>query len=206
MTVVGRNCKSREGIRVHRVASLDQPDRGSKNGIPVTSPARSLLDYAASAMPAELERTVTEAYALKLVTEGQIRDAITRAPGRAGVGALRAELRRKGGPRWTRSMAEAKLLALLRQAGLPEPLTNARAAGFEADLLWAEQKLIVEVDGYQFHSHRTAFERDRKRDAAHVLAGYRVIRVTWRQLVDEPLAVVATIARALGATVGRSAS
>ena len=89
------------------------------------------------------------------------------------------------------------MLRLLREARLPQPLTNVRVAGFEADFFWPDRKLIVEFDGYQFHGHRAAFERDRKRDAAHVLAGYRVIRVTWRQLTEEPLAVVATIARAL---------
>ena len=70
-------------------------------------------------------------------------------------------------------------------------------AGYEADFLWPDCKLIVEVDGYQFHGHRQAFEHDRNRDAAHALAGYMVIRVTWIQLTQEPMAVAVTIARAL---------
>jgi very-short-patch-repair endonuclease len=86
---------------------------------------------------------------------------------------------------------------LLRRARLPFPRTNVRLAGYQADFLWPKQRLIVEVDGFQFHGHRYAFERDRKRDAAHVLAGYRVIRITWRQLTEEPMAVAVTIARAL---------
>jgi very-short-patch-repair endonuclease len=89
------------------------------------------------------------------------------------------------------------MLRLLRDARLPEPLTNVRVAGFEADFFWPDQKLIVEFDGYQFHGHRRAFERDRRRDQAHIAAGYTVIRVTWRQLTEEPLAVVATISRVL---------
>ena len=89
---------------------------------------------------------------------------------------------------------------LLRQANLPSPVTQHWVAGYPADFAWPERRLIVEVDGFRFHSHRRAFERDRKRDQAHVLAGYRVIRITWRQLDEEPLSVVATIATALSAS------
>ncbi len=64
--------------------------------------------------------------------------------------------------------------------------------------MWAAQRLVVEVDGFRFHGHRAAFERDRRRDATLVAAGYRVIRVTWRQITEEPLAVVASLGQALG--------
>ena len=90
------------------------------------------------------------------------------------------------------------MLELIRKAGLPAPRTEVRIAGWPADFLWADQRLIVEVDGYPFHSGRRAFERDRRRDQAHIAAGYTVIRVTWRQLTEAPLMVVAAIARALG--------
>jgi very-short-patch-repair endonuclease len=179
------------------VRQLDRAARGRKNGIPVTSPARTLLDYAASARPDELERAIAEASALKLVTDNQIHRALERAPNRPGAAALRAELAREGGPRWTRSDAERRMLNLIREARLPRPMTNVRIEGWQADVLWPEHKLIVEVDGYPFHSHRRAFERDRRRDAAHVAAGYRVIRVTYRQLLEEPLAVAVVIARAI---------
>lgn len=86
---------------------------------------------------------------------------------------------------------------LIRRAILPTPVCNRKVAGHNADFFWPAHRLIVEVDGYQFHSSRWAFERDRKRDAAHVLAGYRVIRITWRQLTEEPIAVAVTIATAL---------
>ncbi len=195
--VVGRDRRPRPGLAVHRVQALDARDRRLKNGIPVTSPARTLLDYALSAMPDELERAIAEAYALKLVTEGEVRGTLERAPNRPGAGRLRAELAREGGPRWTRSEAERRMLGLIRAARLPSPQTQVRIAGWPADFLWPQQQLILEVDGYPFHSHRSAFERDRRRDAAHVAAGYRVIRVTYRQLCDEPLAVAVIVARAL---------
>jgi very-short-patch-repair endonuclease len=70
------------------------------------------------------------------------------------------------------------------------------------DFVWPEHKLVVEVDGYQFHGHRSAFERDRKKDQILIAAGYRVIRITWLQLKHEPLRVAAVIAAAL--TVGRT--
>ena len=90
-------------------------------------------------------------------------------------------------------------MKLIRAAELPPPEVNARVGGFEVDFLWREQRLVVEVDGFRYHSSRAAFERDRRRDAALAAAGYRVIRVTWRQLVEGPEAVVARIAAALAA-------
>jgi len=66
----------------------------------------------------------------------------------------------------------------------------------EVDFLWPEQRLIVEVDGFAFHSSRAAFERDRVRDAELTAAGYRVVRITWQRLVNEPEAVIATLAAA----------
>jgi very-short-patch-repair endonuclease len=97
----------------------------------------------------------------------------------------------------TRSEAERRLLELVRAARLPAPATNRRLHGHEVDFVWRPQRLVVEVDGYAFHSSRSAFERDRRRDADLIREGYRVIRLTWRQLTREPEAVVALLARAL---------
>ena len=89
------------------------------------------------------------------------------------------------------------MLRLIRAAGLPAPLANVLVAGFKADFLWPEERLIVEVDGYPFHGHRAAFEQDHRRDIVHKNAGYEVLRFTARQLEQEPLLVVAAIVRAL---------
>jgi very-short-patch-repair endonuclease len=197
VTVVRRSCRSRTGLRVHNVERLDDRDRRFPRGIPTTSPARTLVDLASDATSDELERAIAEAHALKLVTEDELKAAADRAPKHAGVAALRAELRREAGPQWTQSGGERRMLELIRAAGLPIPQTQNRVAGWPADFLWADQRLIVEFDGYQFHGHRAAFERDRRRDQAHIAAGYTVIRITWRQLTEEPLSVVATIAALL---------
>jgi very-short-patch-repair endonuclease len=110
---------------------------------------------------------------------------------------MRALLAAEGEPAITRSEAERLMRRLIRQAQLPQPKSNVKVAGYEVDFLWPKQRVIVEVDGYRFHSHRSAFERDHRKDLALQEAGYLVIRITWRQLEDEPLAVIAHVARAL---------
>lgn len=197
VTVAGRDCRSRHGLRVHAVARLSAPDRGRRSGIPITSPARTVLDFAATTGREEAERAIAEACALELTDEEQILAAIQRAPKRAGVARIKEILSQPGGPRRTRSGGERATLRLIRAAGLPIPETNAPLLGFTADFLWRDERLIVELDGYAGHSHRAAFERDHRRDIVHKDAGYEVIRFTGKQLEDEPLYVIAVIARAL---------
>jgi very-short-patch-repair endonuclease len=191
--------RSRAGIAVRRIQTLPELDRADTNGIPSVSVALALLEFSAVATGDELERAIAEAYALKLVTESELRAVLGRYPRRPGVVALRGELDRVGGPQWTQSEGERRMKLLLRQAGLPIPATRIKVAGFKADFLWRDHQLIVEFDGYQYHGHRYAFERDRRRDQAHIAAGYTVLRFTWRQLELEPFRVVAVIATAIGA-------
>ncbi|HSR42149.1 MAG TPA: DUF559 domain-containing protein, partial [Longimicrobiales bacterium] len=109
-----------------------------------------------------------------------------------------------GRPALTRSEAEERFLGLVRKSGLVAPEANARVAGYEVDFLWRAHRLVAEVDGYRYHSSTAAFEGDRRRGADLVAAGLRVVRVTWRQLVEEPQGVVARLAAALatGAPTG----
>jgi very-short-patch-repair endonuclease len=197
LTVVTRGCRSRVGIRVHRVQTLAAADRGECRGIPVTAPACTLIDFAATASREEAERAIAEAYALKLTDERQILAAADRAPNHAGVAQVRAILAQPGGPSRTRSGGERAMLRLIRAAHLPPPHTNMVIAGFTADFCWPQQRVIVELDGYPFHSHREAFERDHRRDIVHRDAGYEVLRFTWRQLEEAPVYVATVIARAL---------
>ena len=197
VTVAGRDCRSRDGLTVHAVERLSSEDHGHRSGIPVTSPPRTVIDYAATANASETERAIAEAYANKLTDERRILAAADRAPKRAGVALVRSILAQPGGAKRTRSGGERALLKLIRAAGLPEPLVNEPIAGFTADFVWPEQRLIVEVDGYPFHGHRAAFERDHRRDIVHRNAGYDVLRFTGRQLEHEPLLVIAAIVRAL---------
>ncbi len=199
IALVGRRADSRPGIRAYAIANLPDVDRAACDGIPIVSPEIALLEFASVAVGDELEAAIAEAYSRRLVTERQLRDVLERHPHRAGTAALRAELDRTGGPLWTASKAERVMKALLRKAKLPMPQTGVWVAGYPADFLWPQYRLIVEVDGYQYHGHRYAFERDHKRDQAHKSALHEIIRFTWRNLEDEPYQVVAVIAMTIGA-------
>lgn len=179
------------GLRLHH-GSLAPLDRRVRDGFAITSVARALLDLAACAPSAEVERAVEEAQVRRLVRPDEV---LARAAGRRGATTLRTLL--TDDPHLTRSEAERRFLALVARAGLPRPHTNVRVEGFEVDALWPDRRLVVEVDGYAYHSSRAAFERDRRRDAALRGAGYRVERITWRVLARQPEAVVAQVAAAL---------
>jgi very-short-patch-repair endonuclease len=201
VTVAGRDPGDRPGIRVHRARRLRPVDVRRCRRMPVTAPARTLLDLAGVVPIRDLERAVEEARIRRLVRPRQLLDVLERSPGRRGARALRGLL--DGDPALTRSEAETRLLALLRAAGLAPTAVNARIGRYEVDFLWRPQRLVVEVDGHAYHGTRAAFERDRLRDAELQAAGHLVMRVTWRQLVDRPEAVVARIAGALATRAQR---
>ena len=195
VTVRSRHSRLRPGIRVHRVGRLDPRDVRTYNRVPVTTPARTLLDLAGAESPRAFEQALAEAETRRLVTRRHLEAVLERNRKRPGAGVLRAALARDASPAWTRSEAEERFLALIRKAGLPAPETNVQLGPYEVDLLWRAERLIVEVDGFRFHSSRAAFERDRLRDAELQADGFRVIRVTWRQLADQPEAMLARLAR-----------
>jgi very-short-patch-repair endonuclease len=199
VTVPGRDCRSRPGIRMHRVAALDRRDVRKLGGIPITTPARTILDLAAAVSSRELERALSEAQARRLAPRNQLLPLLARCSGRPGARALRALIEEGSAAALTRSEAEERLLALIRAAELPAPEVNTRIGRHEVDFLWRDHGLIVEVDGFRFHSSRSAFERDRLRDAELGGMGYRVMRITWRQIVDGPEALIARITKALAA-------
>jgi very-short-patch-repair endonuclease len=182
------------GVRTHR-SPLAPADVTVRHGLPITTPTRTLLDLAPSMPAVELARLIEEAQVRRLVTPTQLRSALDNAVGRPGIKRLRELIEPELG--YTRSEAERRLRELIRNAGLPAPHTNAKIAGLEVDAVWRDQTLVVEVDGYAFHRTREAFERDRRRDARLLLAGYRVLRITWRRLTQEPEQVIALLAAAL---------
>jgi very-short-patch-repair endonuclease len=197
LTFVGRGVRSRRGLIVHRVNSLSPADVRLCKGLPGTSPARTLLDLAGVLTVDELESALAIARRRNLASDQEIHASITRAPRAKGVATLRALLAEAKHPRLTRSKYERKLLKLLTAAQLPKPVPNAKVEGHEVDLLWPQHRLIVEFDSAAFHMDRTAFERDRLRDQRLTAAGYRVLRITARQLDTTPEAIVARIAQAL---------
>jgi very-short-patch-repair endonuclease len=185
------------GVRVHRTRTLAPADVRIHKGLPVTSPARTLLDQAGTVTSRELELAFDQALITRIMGPAEGWELVGRAAGRPGFGRLRALLERQHGPKLTRSEAEERFLALIRQAGLPEPETNVRIHGFEVDFLWREQGVVVEIDGFRFHSSRRSFEHDRRKDATLQAAGLLTMRVTWIQMQSEAYAVIARLATTL---------
>jgi very-short-patch-repair endonuclease len=197
VTVSGRNAGHKPGIRIHRVSALGPGETRTCQRIPTTTPARTLIDLACEVSARELEQAVAQAQTRGLTSRGNLLALLARHPGRRGTVALRALLNRGSAAVLTRSEAEERFLALVRKAQLPVPDVNVGLAGYEVDFLWREERLIVEVDGFAFHSSRAAFERDRLRDADLQAQGFRIIRVTWRQIVDHPEAMLVRITKTL---------
>jgi hypothetical protein len=201
---VPRRLGKRPGIRAHHV--ILPPDECTiLHGIPVTSPARTLFDLAPGLQRQELTRAIEQTEVLRLWSPTSLGELLERHPGRRGAATTRAVLGAgKGWERVTRSELERRFLSLLAGAGVPLPETNARLTtqerDYEADCLWRGQRLIVELDGRGVHDTPTAFERDRERDRRLAVAGWTTLRITWRQLHDDPGTVLADLKAVLTTT------
>jgi very-short-patch-repair endonuclease len=159
----------------------------TNDGIPVTTVARTVLDVAAMSRADQIERMLREADFLRLDDAVGVDALLERYPTRAGTRVLRrARQRIRESAGRTRSELEERFKRLLLKASLPPPETNATlelgAITIEADFLWRDQMLIVELDGWQAHGTKAAFEADRARDRAAGLAGFRVVRAAWAHL------------------------
>jgi very-short-patch-repair endonuclease len=206
--VTGRS-ESRAGIRVHR-AQLRPDEVTTRQGIRVTTPARTLYDFASMVAPIEraardaspvvmhrdVERTLAEALAQRLTTRLAMRALLDHHHGH-GAGLLRELLESDVNPALTRSEAEERFLDLVRRGCVGDPAVNVIVERFEVDFLWRAERLIIEVDGHTFHASKRAFENDRRRDAVLAAAGYTVMRVTWDQITREPEAVLVRLVRTL---------
>jgi predicted transcriptional regulator of viral defense system len=188
MTVPTTNGRRRRrGIVIHRSRSLGPSEVTIHQGIPVTTPARALLDTAELVPRHQLERAVERAETLRIFDLTALRRVITENPTRRGSRLLAEVLDAYGHePGFTRSDLEQLLLRLCVEHGLPRPLVNTVVGRYEPDFLWRDQRLIVETDGHETHGTRAAFERDRARDAQLVAEGYRVVRFTYRQMTRRP--------------------
>lgn len=183
------------GLAVHRTADLLPAERHRIHRLPVTSVARTVLDLAPHLHQRALERAVDEA--LKRTSRAKLAEVLARHPRRPGAARLHELLdpARPSADTW--SVAEERLLGLIRRAGLPAPEVNVAVGEYVPDLLWREQRVIVEFDSVAHHSGPGAFTADRDRHNALTAAGYHVIHVTWAQLTRRPEAVLVWIATAL---------
>jgi hypothetical protein len=195
--------RQRPGIVVHRSITLRQADVTLRDGFPVTSVARTLLDLAGVLAPGPLERAVERSLALRLFDLRQMQGVLAANPKRRGAATLALIVETiHDDPPMTRSELEAMMRDLCDGHGLPRPEVNVHVAGPEVDFFWRAQRLIVETDGHEDHGTRTAFERDRARDARLTALGYRVVRFTHRQLTREPDLIAATLVALIDAVRG----
>jgi very-short-patch-repair endonuclease len=190
--------KRRAGIRIHRSCTLTSDDTTEYKGIPITTPARTLIDLAATLRGRPLEQALDRAELLRLIDFAELRRALAAHPTRPGSRSLQAMLSRyTAESAVTRSELEEHFLDLCDDHGVRRPETNTRIEGIEVDFAWRDARLIAEVDGYAFHRSRSAFETDRERDVRLALAGWEVLRFTYAQVTARSAWVSAAIANRL---------
>lgn len=192
VTTLDRGRRARDGVELHHAGTLVPVERAVRGGIPVTSLSRTLLDLAASDRQG-FPRALEEAERLRLVDSTEIAELCARHCGRPGSTRLAAAVGGLRAATDTRSGLERRFAALCVDHGLPQPAYNVFVEGFVVDAFWPDARLVVELDGGAFHRHPTAFERDRLRDAALQVAGYRVVRFTHARIGDAPGEVAETV-------------
>jgi very-short-patch-repair endonuclease len=196
--VVGRSGrKQRPGIRLHWCRSLPSDEVTTLDGLPITTPARTLLDLAAGGLRGRhLEAAIDAAERQRLLDFADLHELLERYPGRPGTPSLKAVLARyRGGD--TRSELEILVAELCDRHGLPRPVENCVIEGKERDFYWPHAKLVVEADSFSWHRSPSALDDDRERDVTLTLAGYRTLRFTWEQVTRRRRYVAEAILRAL---------
>jgi very-short-patch-repair endonuclease len=185
------------GVRVHRARRLDPEDVTVKNGIPVTTVARTLVDLTDVLGRDRILRAMREADYLRLLDLNALNAAVQRGRGRKGLNVLKQALKHHTPGQIVRDELEHRFAELVRAAGLPMPDTNVRVQTrrrrYTVDCLWREQRVAVELDGRAAHAREMAFEEDRARDAALSASGLRPLRFTWRRVTHEPDEVTAEL-------------
>jgi hypothetical protein len=201
VTVPSPSARRRPGIDVHMSTTLEPADVTNVDGILCTTVARTLLDLADVVPRRGVERAVDQAEVLRVFDLRAVREVLSRSNGRRGAGILQAVLAGYDGPTITDRELEERFFAICRGAGVPNPEVNSwvqlEGGAVKADFLWRSERLVVETDGWTSHGTRQAFEDDRRRDRRLRLAGYEVVRFTWRDVVDAAGEVAAILARLL---------
>ncbi|WP_445148189.1 DUF559 domain-containing protein [Baekduia sp. Peel2402] len=186
-------------IALHRVGTLRPEEVTTVDGIPTTTVARTLLDLARHVHHTKLEDVIQRAIRLHRFDLLDVRRCLQEHPRQPGAPKLRKLLAELAGrdAALLRSDLERRFLQLCDDHDLPRPAVNTRVEDLEVDFLWPQADLIAELDGYAFHTSRTAFERDRERDQRLAVAGYTVVRVTHHQATRRPAEVADRLRRLL---------
>ncbi|HEY6772123.1 MAG TPA: DUF559 domain-containing protein, partial [Solirubrobacterales bacterium] len=196
ISVPGRKSHRLSGIRAHRRLDLTGADGVEVDRIPVTTPARTLIDLATLLPRGQLEACVNRADKLQRIDPEALRAELEDRRSMDGVPALKRILDRRTFT-LTDSELERRFLGLVRRAGLPIPETQQRVNGFRVDFLWPERCLVVETDGLRYHRTASQQTSDRERDQTLVAAGFTVLRFTHAQVTYEPEQVVDTLWRVM---------
>lgn len=190
--------RAKREFRVHFSSILAPEDRREREGIPVTSVPRTLMDLAIGARAERLDRLLERAEERELLDLRAIEDVLDRAGGHRGRGRLRRALGLyQPDPSFTRSRFEKLFRRHVVAAGLPPPSMNFHTDGFELDAYWPDLRFVVELDLFETHGTHAAFERDRLRQEELKLVGIEMIRVTRPRLQREPEAVMRNLATLL---------
>jgi hypothetical protein len=190
--------RAKRKFRVHFSSILAEEDRGFREGIPVTAVPRTLLDLAIRARPEQIERYLERAEDRELLDVGAVEDVLARAGGHRGWGRLaRALAIYRPDPAFTRSRYERHFRRAVKAVGLPDPSMNFNVAGFELDAYWPDLRFAVELDLFETHGSRAAFERDRLRQEELKLLGIESIRITAPRFKRERKAVLRNLATLL---------
>jgi very-short-patch-repair endonuclease len=197
VSVVGCGCRLRKGMRVHRVKAVDERELWREQGLWVSSPARAVLEVAAVGARDELIDVIDAGLALRRFSPRELKVVLERNRGRRGAGRLAEVLGDETAMAISRSRAEKAFLRLIRDARLPMPDTNVKFGRFEADFVWREQRLIVELDSATYHSGPGVFQRDREKDLVFRGAGFDVMRPTRAHVVHEGPRVLVLLVQAL---------
>ena len=182
--VIARTQRRIEGVTMHRSRGLDARDATTFRGIPVTSVPRTLIDIAADLSLDALARACHEAGVRYGTTPKAVEAALARRPTSPGAKKLRRVIH--GDVHVTLSKLEAHFLELLRNAGLPLPVTNRQAGTRRVDCRWPEHRLTVELDGYRFHNSRHSWEQDRHREREARARGDDFRRYTYGDVFEQP--------------------
>jgi very-short-patch-repair endonuclease len=186
--VLAKTKRSISGIDTRRIRAMDPRDRMTWHGIPVTTPARTLVDLAESFSPDALARAVHQADVLHGTTPNDVEEVLQRRPNAKGAAVLREVIWGDHGR--ILSKLERAFIRLLDANGLPLPQTNRLAGGLFVDCRWPEHKLTVELDGYRYHRSRHAWQQDRRRERQAYARGDQFRRYTWADVVEYPRPVL----------------
>jgi very-short-patch-repair endonuclease len=197
VSVVGRYCASREGIRVHRIGAIDRRELKRHEGLWVSSPARTVLEIAATGSITVVERTIEQGLIRRLLDPREVEAVLARNRPCRGAARVAAVISDDIANEKIRSRTEKHFLRLMRDAGLPRPDVNVRRGRAELDFVWRDQRLVVEIDGYRFHRGPAAFRRDHEKNLVLQDARFEILRFTHDHVEQRPTLTVARVSGAL---------